>query len=162
MNMRSCGRLIVLFLLLSNVSYAAESYRSIPIPVREHGYSNFESTIIHTQKDLKRFMKHKVDGKDMGWNNRAGFMKAIKKARIDFSRESLVLLRNTEHSGSVRISFQKPLLKDGVLNCRLERRLPEGGTADMAFYAFALLVDKKAVKSIRFQPEKRPVLILKM
>ena len=66
------------------------------IPQREHGYRNFESLVLRSQKDLEAFLKGiKEQG---GWNDRATFVKALTGAKVDFRHHALVLIRHTEGS----------------------------------------------------------------
>lgn len=117
------------------------SLRIIPIPKEEHGYRNFESTVITSQSELDTFLE-KASQPFMGWNNRADFEEALTQAKLDFERESLVLLRHTERSGSVHIHFRPPLVEGKRIICQVDRKEPKIGTHDMAFYCFALAVAK--------------------
>jgi len=138
----------------------AISLRIIPIPKREHGYSNFESVVITSQEELDAFLLKESKGQDMGWNNWEGFEKAIALAKIEFNRESLVLLRHTEGSGSVQVNFRKPLLEDKKVICQIDRKEPEMGTADMAYYCFALTVAKTHVKQVELKLSGKKAAIL--
>jgi len=138
----------------------AASVRTIPIPKREHGYSNFDSTVIASQGGLDKFLKTTSKKDDMGWNDRTGFEKALAQAKIDFSREALVLLRHTEGSGSVRIGFRPPRVDKKRVICRIDRKEPEVGTADMAYYCFALAVPKAVISEVEMRIAGRKSTIL--
>jgi hypothetical protein len=138
------------------------SSRIIPIPKREHGYSNFESTVITSQDDLDSFLPKKSKGKDMGWNSRKDFEKAIAEANLDFEREALVLLRHTEGSGSVQITFRESRLIKDKLVCQIDRKEPGMGTADMAYYCFALAVVKTDVTQVELKVAGRKPVILSL
>ncbi len=140
----------------------AASSRTIPIPKREHGYSNFESTVIASQDDLDSFFLKTFKAKSMGWNNRKDFEKAIATAKLDFEREALVLLRHTEGSGSVQITFRESLLIKDRIVCQIDRKMPEMGTADMAYYCFALAVVKTKVTQVELKVAGRKPVILSL
>lgn len=127
------------------------SFRIVPIPKEEHGYSNFESTVITSQGELDKFLQKESKGQDTGWNNRADFEKALAQARLNFDREALVLLHHTEGSGSVAVNFRQPRVKARRLICRIDTEKPEVGTADMAYYCFALAVSKADVEAVELQ-----------
>jgi hypothetical protein len=140
----------------------APSSRTIPIPTREHGYSNFESTVIASQDDLDLFLLKKSKAKNMGWNSRKDFEKAIAEATLDFGREALVLLRHTEGSGSVQITFRESRLIKDKLVCQIDRKEPGMGTADMAYYCFALAVVKTEVAQVELKVAGRKPVILSL
>ncbi|UCE50262.1 MAG: hypothetical protein JSW47_08870 [Phycisphaerales bacterium] len=124
----------------------SNTFRLIPIPKREHGYRSMESVVIRTETDLAGFLKRVR--RQGGWNKRRAFEDAIKKAKVDLGKEALVFLRHTEGSGSVRVTFETPILRAPVLTCRITRKVPEMGTADMAYYCFALAVSKSDVGKV--------------
>ena len=151
---------LVITVCASNIHGAdAASFKSIPIPKKENGYSNFKSTVIRSQSELDTFLQ-RGSGQDRGWNNRADFEKALAQVKLDFDRESLVLLRHTEGSGSVQVNFRQPRVKGRTLICQIDRKEPEVGTADMAYYCFALAVVKADVAAVEMQVSGRKPIIL--
>ncbi len=105
-----------------------------------------------SQKDLDSFLTDK--SRQMGWNQRQAFEDALRNAKLDFSKEALVLLRHTEGSGSVKVAFETPVLKGRKLLCEIKGKpIPPGygGTADMAYYCFALAVSKAHVSEVELQ-----------
>lgn len=125
----------------------APSFRTINIYEREYGYSHFESMAITTSEDFDAFLK---ETSDLAWNNRQEFVDALRNAKIDFNQEALVLLRHTEGSGSVQVSFETPVLKDKTLLCEIRGEPLRGaGTADMAYHCFALAVSKSLVDKVQ-------------
>jgi len=120
-----------------------KAFRLIDIPAREHGYGNFKSRVIVSQKQFDTFVKA-VQGQQ-GWNNRPAFLAALTAAKMDFSKEALVLIRQSEGSGSNRVSFASPHLKSGKLVCTIQREIPEIGTDDLADYCFALAATRSNV-----------------
>ncbi|MDP2991557.1 MAG: hypothetical protein Q8O57_13435, partial [Kiritimatiellota bacterium] len=154
--------LLVVTVFASNIhGEEAASFKIVPIPKEEHGYSNFESTVITSQSELDTFLQKGSKRQDMGWNNRADFEKALAQAKLDFDRESLVFLRHTEGSGSVQVNFRQPRVKERKLICQIDRKDPEGaGTGDMAYYCFALAVVKADVEAVEMQASGRKPIIL--
>jgi hypothetical protein len=169
MNMKSLMLSIVVALVLAYpcLSQAAEKakkptlVRLIPIPKREHGYSNFKSTVIKSRKALDSFQKA-YKAKGMGWNNRDGYGKAIAAAKVDFAKETLVLIRHTEGSGSVRIRPQPPRVEKGKVIFQIDRKAPGMGTADMAYYCFAIAVSKAQVTEVEVRVTGRKAVVVKV
>jgi hypothetical protein len=85
--------------------------RSIPILKRENGYSHFESKVISSQNELDAFLARAVKR----FNDPETFENAIRQSQVDFNNESLVLLRHTEGSGSVRVNLGLALLENIAL-----------------------------------------------
>ena len=147
-----CLILAILFHAGQLIDESAQSFRIIPIPSRENGYSNFASIVFMSQKDLDSFLTD--TSTQIGWNNRQEFEDALRNAKLDFSKEALVLLRHTEGSGSVQVEFETPILQDRNLLCEIRGRpVPpgHGGTADMAYYCFAVAVSKSHVSQVELQ-----------
>lgn len=138
----------------------AASFRMVPIPKEEHGYSNFESTVVTSQGELDKFLQKDSKGQGMGWNNGADFEKALAQAKLDFDREALVLLRHTEGSGAVQVNFRQPSVKERRLICQIDRKEPEVGTGDMAYYCFALAVAKADVEAVEMQSSSKKSITL--
>lgn len=129
-----------------------QPFRTIPIPKRENGYSNFASIAFMSREAMDAFLAD--TSTKIGWNNRQEFEEALLNAKVDFSKEALVLLRHTEGSGSVQVTFEKPELQDRKLICAIRGRpIPPGygGTADMAYYCFAVVVSKSEVSQVELQ-----------
>jgi hypothetical protein len=135
-------------------------FRVVDIPTREHGYGNFKTQVISSQEQLDAFLKASVGG--LGWNNREGFLKGLKGAKIDFTKEALVLLRQTEGSGSNKVTLLPPELKGDTLVCRLKREVPEVGTADIADHCFALAVSRGRVAAVRYEVQGHKGVTLKV
>jgi hypothetical protein len=147
-----CLLLGALFCTGQSTNKRAQAFRTIPIPTKEHGYGNFESIVFRSQKELNAFLTNTPT--DFGWNNRQAFEDALRNAKVNFSKEALVLLRHTESSGSVKVTFATPILKGRNLLCEIGGEpIPSGnmGTADMAYYGFALAVSKAHVKQVELR-----------
>lgn len=131
---------------------SVESFREIRIPVRDDGYQNFQSMVIMSKEELDSFLKDTLT--QMGWHNRREFEDALVNANVDFSKEALVLLRHTEGSGSVQVTFERPVLRERSLVCEIRGKpFPpgSGGTTDMAYYCVALAVSKAYVDLVELQ-----------
>jgi hypothetical protein len=90
----------------------------------------------------------------LGWNNRQEFEDALLNAKLDFSKEALLLLRHNEGSGSVQVTFETPILQGTNLLCEIRGKpIPPGYgvTDDMAYYCFAVAVSKAQVSQVELQ-----------
>ena len=67
---------------------------------------------------------------------------------IDFDTSCLVIFAFSEGSGSIGISLDEPTVEENIGTVRINRNVPEMGTADMAFYALFFEVDKSLTKVI--------------
>ena len=153
--MLCCLLLATLFHPGQLTNQSTQSFRIIPIQKGEHGYSNFESIVLMSKKDLDSFLTD--TSTQIGWNNRQEFEDALLNAKLDFSKEALVLLRHSEGSESVKVTFETPILQDRNLLCEIRGRpIPPGygGTADMAYYCFAVAVSKAQVSQVELQASK--------
>ena len=147
-----CLLLAILFHPRQVIDKSAQSFRIIPIPTKEHGYNNFDSIVLRSKKDLDSFLTN--TSTQIGWNNRQAFEDALVNAKVDFSKEALVLLRHTEGSGSVKVAFETPVLQGRNLVCEIQGKpIPPGygGTGDMAYYCFAVAVSKAHVDRVELR-----------
>ena len=144
---------VLLTLVLQAAPLAAQerqAFRVIPIPNRENGYGNFESVAFNTKAEFEAFLA--AAAKQPGWNSRQAFVDALQNANIDFAREALVLLRHSEGSGSVRVTFETPTLSARKLVCQIRgKSLNGGGTMDMAYYCFAVVVSRSLVSEVELR-----------
>lgn len=71
-----------------------------------------------------------------------------------------MLLRHTEGSGSVQINFRQPRVKEKRIICQIDRKEPEVGTGDMAYYCFAMAVVKADVPEVAMQISgSKPIIV---
>lgn len=148
-----CLLLASLFYPGQSIDDSAQSFRIIPIPAREYVYSDFKSTVIKSQKDLDSFLAA-TTSRRLPMNKTRGFEDALRNAKLDFSKEALVLLRHTENSGSVKVAFETPVLRDRTLHCEINGKpIPPGygGTGDIADYCYAVAVSKAHVSQVELQ-----------
>lgn len=132
--------------------------RMIAIPAQEHGYSNFETMVIRSQAEFDQFLKQ-VSAQP-AWNEQAKFTQALSQAKLDFNKELLVLIRRDEGSGSVRLTFHNPSVDGKKVICKVDRQAPEIGTADMAYYCFALAVTKDGATAVELQVQGAQVVTI--
>jgi hypothetical protein len=125
------------------------AFRVIPILNKENGYGNFESIAFNTKTEFESFLAG--TSKQPGWNSRQAFVDALQNANIDFTREALVLLRHSEVSGSVRVTFETPTLVDRKLVCKVRGKAVTGGTMDMAYYCFAVVVSRAVISELELR-----------
>jgi hypothetical protein len=161
-----CVTLATVFHPVALKHQTASGFRTINIYQRELGYSYFDSMAITSSQDLEAFLAEIPQ--QIGWNNRQGFIDALRNAKIDFNQEALMLLRHDEPSGSVSVSFKTPVLKDKTLVCEIRGEPLRGlGTADMAYHCFALAVSKSLVNQVQlnamggfFEQRPQPTILL--
>jgi len=119
----------------------------IPIPVREEGYSNFDTQVLSTQNQFDNFMAKVNEQKS--WNQKENFIDSLTLHPIDFKRYNLLLYRITENSGSTVLSVHVPKGDNRQITIKIGHDKPEIGTADVAYYALAYRV-AKSVQEITF------------
>jgi len=119
----------------------------IAIPVRENGYSHFETQVISSQEALSSFLKE-LKFQD-GWNQRENFLESLEIAKIDFSKENLLFYRITESSGSTVLAVDKPIGNEQHVLIKIGRDKPQTSTSDMAHYTLAYKFSKH-VEDITF------------
>ncbi len=122
------------------------SFKQLDIPLRSHGYGNFETTVIDTNKMLEEFLT--TAEQDYVWSEREEFSNIIKNATIDFTIQNLVLYRITEGSGSIVLTPQDPTRDGNKLLVTVKRDVPEVGTDDMSYNCLAYAVDKNITSII--------------
>jgi len=67
----------------SSTADADQSFRVVPIPKRETGYSNFASVAFTSKKEFDSFISK--TSTQIGWNNRREFEDALRMANVDFT-----------------------------------------------------------------------------
>ena len=137
---------------------SVEGVREIPIPRREHGYKHFESAVIANDETLADFLK--LVAAQPNWNNKEAFVNSLKSAKIDFSTSTLLLIRNTAGSGSIKVSLAPPVRKDDDILFQIAWDVPGTLTMDMAYYCFAVTIPRGTAKSVRILSPKRPEVVL--
>jgi len=118
----------------------------IPIPVREHGYSNFDTQVLSSQDQFESFIA-KVN-KQKSWNQKKNFIDSLTLQPIDFKTHNLLLYRMTEKSGSTVLSVDAPKGDKKQITITIGRDKPDVGTADIAYYALAYSLAKNVQEII--------------
>jgi len=116
----------------------------IAIPVREQGYSNFDTTLISSQKEFNKFIEKIKLQKN--WNNQDNFLNALKLKKIDFTKYNFLLYRITEASGSTVLLVDKPMGDEKSIIIKIGRNSKELGTKEMAYYALGYKISKSISK----------------
>ncbi len=126
---------------------SGSAFRTINIHQKVSGANYFESMAITSSEDFKAFLEEITQ--DPRWTHPEVFVDALLEAQIDFNEEALVLLRHDEGAGSVRVSFETPVLQGRTLLCEIRGELHGIGTANMAYHCFALAVSKSLVDTVQ-------------
>jgi hypothetical protein len=123
------------------------SILKITIPVREQGYSNFDTQVLSSKNDLDDFIQ--TIQKQKSWNKKENFISSLTLFPIDFKKYNILLYRMTESSGSTVLAVDVPKGTNKHVLIEIGRDKPNVGTADMAYYALAYKV-AKSVQNITF------------
>lgn len=118
----------------------------INIPNREHGYSNLQNTVINSTAELDDYIQ--LIKQQSVWNNKTAFISVLQNVEIDFDKENILIYIHTEGSGSVGVSLANPVWEKENAIILITRTVPEIGTGDMAYYAYAFKVNKTIPKVI--------------
>ncbi|HIP50501.1 MAG TPA: hypothetical protein EYG94_00305 [Campylobacterales bacterium] len=123
------------------------SILKITIPVREHGYNNFNTQVLSSQEELDNFIA--TIKKQKSWNKRENFISSLSLLPVDFNKYNILLYRMTESSGSTVLAVEAPKGNNKHVLIKIGRDRPNVGTADIAYYALAYKV-AKSVQDITF------------
>lgn len=115
----------------------------VAIPVREQGYSHFNSKIINSKEMLNTFLSTIKEQK--GWKKKENFISSLTLPSIDFTKFNLLLYRMTENSGSTVLAIDVPKGNNKHVVIEIGRDKPNIGTADIAYYALAYKVAKSVL-----------------
>jgi hypothetical protein len=157
------GRIFIVVVLWLTTGFVAaaegnsESFRQLPIQARETGYEELHTAFIRSADELDALL-NKISGSNR-WNSNQQFVKVLREAKIDFGSEALVLLCHSEGSGSVEVTLQKPVLVARRIVWKIERKVPEIGTQDMAYYCYAWVVKTADVQKVELQDEGKSILL---
>lgn len=142
----------------------------IDIPQRFYIYKSFSSLLIESESDFEKFFR-KLDriaqrrfqdvGRRVSFYKKAHteFRDALKQKTIEYDKNVLLLLRNTEGSGSPQVWVETPRLVDEELVFKVKRSRPMMRTADMAYYCYAYVVPRGIAKRIRVVGAKDLILV---
>jgi len=141
----------------NNTTVTQESIKNIDIPFKDHGYSQYSSRVITSQKAFDTFIMQINNSNN--WNRKTEVLEELKNAEIDFKNNNLLFYRITRGSGSIHLNVDNNiLLKNNNITIKIEETRPNMGTADMAYYALAYKVDK-AIGTITFDNKIQKVIV---
>ncbi|HIP27164.1 MAG TPA: hypothetical protein EYG80_05865 [Flavobacteriaceae bacterium] len=123
------------------------SILKITIPVREHGYRNFDTQVLSSQSDLDNFIA--TIKKQNSWSKKENFISSLTLFPVDFKKYNVLLYRMTETSGSTVLAVDAPKGSNKHILIEIGRDKPNILTSDMAYYALAYKV-AKSVQDITF------------
>ena len=63
----------------------------INIPVREHGYSNLQNTVINSDAELDKYIQSIKQ--QSNWINKTAFISALQNVEIDFDKENILFVK---------------------------------------------------------------------
>ncbi len=135
----------------------ASDFKQLTIPVREHGYSNFETTVIDSATTLVEFLND-VNLQEH-WNDKETFVRVLENRIIDFKIKNLILYRITEGSGSIALTPQEPIKDGNNLLVTVVRDVPAVGTADMSYSCLAYVIDKNISAMIFYVGNKEEIVL---
>jgi hypothetical protein len=119
----------------------------IVIPVRERGYSNFDTTLMTSQKELNGFINRVKSQK--GWNKRENFLNALALQKIDFTLYNFLIYRMTKASSSTVLLVHKPIGDKSNIIIKIGKNSKEMRTEKMGYYALGYKISK-AISKITF------------
>lgn len=122
--------------------------RVLAIPRDEHGYGSFGSLVIDSRTQFDSFKQTVAE--QAGWNDRAKFLQVLDQARIDFDRESLVLIRRGDGSSSQSVSLASSRVRGDTLTCII-RVSGSSRNRDVVYRCFAVTVDKHKVRRVEVE-----------
>jgi hypothetical protein len=129
-----------------NVLYPTKGFRLIAVPAILGGHSHLKTQVIDTQKQFDAFVAQIKT--QAAWPRQADFHKALGAAKLDFDKESLVLLQHEEGSSSTRVGFAVPELTGDKLVCVIYPNDAFAQNLLVAYHYFAVAVDKRLVSQV--------------
>ncbi len=116
----------------------------VTIPVLEHGYNNFSTMLITSQKQFNTFISTIKSQK--GWNKKDNFLASLESEKTNFNNQNLLLYRLNQASSSTVLLVDKPKGDKKNITIKIGKNSKKTGTADMAYYALAYKVSKSVSK----------------
>lgn len=133
-------------------------YRRIPIPKRSGECGDIETQIIASNAALAEFVR-KIKRQNLP-KLRNEVIEALKYANLNFAREFLVLVTDTEGSGSIRVNLDTVFVESRRFYCKITRKAPLVQTDDMAYYCWSFAVNRWNVDDVEIQIEGREKIAL--
>lgn len=132
--------------------YPIKGVRRIAIPSWDPDYAKFESQVIDSRKRFEEFLKpfnrknqfERGGGKD----DKPVWVTTLEDAKIDFGKETLLLLRQTESSNSTQVWLWLGEESDGSLTGKLYRVDPGASTFLVKGWCFAVVVSREPSRKL--------------
>ena len=119
----------------------------ITIPVREQGYSNFNTQVLTSKLELETFISSVK--KQRSWNKKENFINSLSILPIDFKKYNILFYRITESSSSTVLAVDVPKGTNKHVLIEIGKDKPSTGTTEMAYYTLAYKI-AKSVQDITF------------
>jgi hypothetical protein len=127
---------------------APDEARSIAIPSREHGYNYLTNTVIRSHEDYDQFIR--LTSAQKHWNDRDAFIAALQDESNNFSTHNIVIYPHAEGSSSIGLTPHLPVWDNTDVVVVIDRNVPNGQFADMAYHAYAYRVSKQ-IETVVFE-----------
>lgn len=114
--------------------------KRVPIPERESGYQFLRSQVVGSDGEFDALLKL-VESQEY-WSRKGEFLDALRREKPNFERASLVLIRDTLGSGSIKVALDGPYADGQDVVYRIKYDAPRWLTADMAYRCFAVVIPK--------------------
>ena len=115
-----------------------------------------KSYVIESLEELEEYIKTNMDVYGLHHKEKVyedttiGFVDAVEEYDEEFFKEkTLVIVLLTESSGSIRHKVTSASVKDGTMEIKIERKVPEIGTCDMAGWHVLVETEKVEIEEIR-------------
>ena len=143
----SCTMLVAFKSQETNTKYIRTNYVS-----GTHG----KTYVIESMDELEEYIKTNMDEYGLHHKEKVyedttiGFVDAVEEYDEEYFKEkTLVIVLLTESSGSIRHKVTKASVKDGTMEIKIERNVPEIGTCDMAGWHIIIETDKQEIEEIK-------------
>ena len=111
--------------------------------------------IIESKQELEEYIKTNMDVHGLQHKEKVyedttiGFVDAVEEYDEEYFKEkTLVIVLLTESSGSIRHKVTKASVKDGTMEIKIKRVVPEIGTCDMAGWHVLVETEKVSIDEI--------------
>ncbi len=120
----------------------------VTIPTLEDGYKNFSTTVISSQKEMKKFLsKVKLQ---KGWKKRDNFIKSVKSQKIDFSHYNLLMYRIDKLSNADVLLVGLPKGDKKIITIKIGVDESNSTKSKLSHYAIAYKISK-TISKIKFK-----------
>ncbi|MFC1513817.1 hypothetical protein ACFL5P_02295 [candidate division KSB1 bacterium] len=131
--------------ILKDMIDSSEMYR-VDFPARNSGFSNLQNKVIRSEAELNEYIQF-INGHQR-WFNKTDFINALLGENKNFDTMNLLIYTHTEPSGSIGVMLSHSVREDENIVIYIARNVPQSGTGDMAYYAYAFKVKKTIPKVI--------------